>query len=64
MTMDVSLAKKNVIAIAYTYVAYAAGLGLILVKPWPANSLGVILLTHAMILSTALTHEFIHGNIF
>lgn len=63
MKMDVSFIK-NVVAITYTVVAYAAGLGLILTKPWLVNSLGVIFLTHAMVLSAALTHEFIHGNVF
>lgn len=61
--MNVPLAK-NVIVIAYTYAAYTAGLGLLLVKPWLANFWGVILLAHAMIFSVALTHEFIHDSVF
>ena len=63
LKMNASL-FKNITAITYTYVVYSIGFSLILMQPWQSNFCGVVLLTHALVLSAAFTHEFIHGNIF
>jgi fatty acid desaturase len=55
---------KNTIAIAYVFALYLLGIILILDRSWLLNSLGVISIAHSLVISTALTHEFIHGNIF
>lgn len=54
----------NAIAIFYTLSGYLGGIALLL---WPngwLNALGVGLLTHSLILSAYLSHEFMHGTIF
>lgn len=56
--------SKNIIAITYVLGLYGLGIGLILQQSWLPNVFGVLAITHSLIISTALTHEFIHGNIF
>lgn len=54
----------NAIAILYTLIGYLGGIALLL---WPngwLNALGVGVLTHSLILSAYLSHEFMHGTIF
>jgi fatty acid desaturase len=55
---------KNIIAIAYVFTLYILGIALILQMSWLPNILGVIAIAHSLVISTSLTHEFIHGNIF
>ncbi len=55
---------KNMMAIAYVFSRYILGIILILQPSWLLNIWGVISITHSLVISTALTHEFIHGNIF
>lgn len=53
----------NAIAILYTFVGYIGGIALLLPHSW-LNVLGAILLTHSLIYSAFLSHEFMHGTIF
>jgi fatty acid desaturase len=55
---------KNMIAIAYVFVSYILGITLILQYSWLLNIWGVIAIAHSLVISTALIHELIHGNIF
>lgn len=55
---------KNMVAIAYVFTLYLLGIAAILQQSWLLNILGVISIAHSLVISTALTHEFIHGNIF
>jgi fatty acid desaturase len=55
---------KNIMAIAYVFTSYTLGILLVLQQSWLLDILGVISITHSLVISTALTHEFIHGNIF
>jgi fatty acid desaturase len=55
---------KNLVAIAYVFTTYILGVLLILQQSGLLNLVGVISITHSLVISTALTHEFIHGNIF
>ncbi|NEQ31004.1 MAG: fatty acid desaturase [Leptolyngbya sp. SIO4C5] len=54
----------NTAAIAYTLSGYVSGIALLFVANGWLNGLGVLLLTHSLIYSAYLTHEFMHGNIF
>ncbi len=54
----------NSIAILYTLGGYVGGLALILLSNGWLNALGVVLLTHSLIFSAYLSHEFMHGTIF
>jgi fatty acid desaturase len=54
---------QNVTAIAYVFGMYGLGIALILQLAWIMNILGMIAIAHSLIISTALVHEFIHGNI-
>lgn len=54
----------NSIAILYTLGSYCGGIALLLLSNGWLNALGVILLTHSLIISAYLAHEFMHGNIF
>ncbi|HIK54024.1 MAG TPA: fatty acid desaturase [Synechococcales cyanobacterium M55_K2018_004] len=54
----------NALAMAYTLLAYAGGILLILQASLGWNVLGVGLLTHALVLSAYWSHEFMHGTIF
>jgi fatty acid desaturase len=55
---------KNMMAITYVFAAYVMGIAMILPQSWSLNILGVVFITHSLVISTSLTHEFIHGNIF
>lgn len=55
---------KNLFALIYLLFIYVLGVGLIVLEPWQYNLIGIILIVHALLLATAFTHEFIHGNIF
>jgi fatty acid desaturase len=55
---------KNATAIAYVFVAYALGLIALVQQFWWINIVGILLIVHSLAISTYLTHEFIHGNIF
>jgi fatty acid desaturase len=55
---------QNIAAIAYVFILYSSGIFAITLPFWQLNVLGVILIVHSLVISTALTHEFIHGNIF
>ncbi|MFA9202044.1 MAG: fatty acid desaturase, partial [Candidatus Nanopelagicaceae bacterium] len=54
----------NTLAIAYSIFGYFSGLLLLVSANGWFNLLGVILLTHSLILSAYLSHELMHGNIF
>lgn len=54
----------NAIALLYTGGSYVGGIALILQSSAWLNGLGVLLLTHGLILSAYLSHEFMHGTIF
>ncbi len=54
----------NAIALLYTLSSYIGGITLILQPNGWLNVVGVIFLTHGLILSAYLTHEFMHGTIF
>ena len=54
----------NALALIYTSIAYLGGIALLLLtNPW-LNAIGLICLTHGLILSAYLAHEFMHGTIF
>jgi fatty acid desaturase len=55
---------KNTAAIAYVLALYGSGIALLLLPLWQANLIGIVLIVHSLVVSTAMTHEFIHGNIF
>lgn len=54
----------NALAIAYTLTAYGISVVLLCLSNGWLNALGVVLLTHALVYSAYLSHEFMHGNIF
>lgn len=54
----------NSIAILYTLGSYVAGIALILSADGWFNTFGVMLLTHSLITSAYLSHEFMHSTIF
>jgi fatty acid desaturase len=54
----------NAIAFLYILTSYVGGIALLLLPNSFLNALGVVLLTHSMVLSAYLTHEFMHGTIF
>jgi fatty acid desaturase len=54
----------NAVAITYTFVGYVAAIFLLMLHQIWCNGLGVILLTHSLLYSAYLTHEFMHGTIF
>ena len=54
----------NSLAIGYALGGYGLGIGLILAaNPW-LNGLGVVLLTHSLVISAYLSHELMHGTLF
>jgi fatty acid desaturase len=55
---------KNITAIVYVIVLYCLGIVSIFSEFWQLNLFGVVAIAHSLVISTALTHEFIHGNIF
>jgi fatty acid desaturase len=54
----------NAMAIGYTLGGYYGGVALLLTANLGLNLLGVFLVTHALVLSAYLAHEFMHGTIF
>jgi fatty acid desaturase len=62
--MPLSPLVKNSLALLYTFLTYGLGIALLLLSSWEWNLVGVILVTHSLILSATFTHELIHGNIF
>ncbi len=54
----------NAIAILYTLGGYVGGISLLLLPNGWWNATGVVLLTHSLILSAYLAHEFMHSTIF
>ena len=54
----------NWLAIAYTFLAYLGGLALLLASNGWLNVVGTVLLTHGLIYSAYLSHEFMHSTIF
>lgn len=54
----------NAIAILYSFLSYASGIALILQRNGWLNTVGVMVLTHSLIISAYLAHEFMHGTIF
>ncbi|GAB1538094.1 hypothetical protein NUACC21_07520 [Scytonema sp. NUACC21] len=54
----------NVIVIFYVFSGYCGGIALLLSSNIWLNTLGVVLLTHSLVLSAYLSHEFMHGTIF
>jgi fatty acid desaturase len=55
---------QNIVAITYVFVLYGLGIAFIILPLWQLNILGVLFITHSLVISTSLTHEFIHGSIF
>jgi fatty acid desaturase len=54
----------NAIAIFYTFLGYLGGITLLICPNVWLNILGVVLLTHCLIFSAYLSHEFMHSTIF
>ncbi len=54
----------NVIAISYVVGGYCGAIALLFLPNMWLNALGVVLLTHSLVLSAYLSHEFMHGTIF
>ena len=54
----------HAIAFAYTMGSYLGGIALLLQANGWLNTIGVLLLTHSLILSAYLAHELMHGTIF
>jgi fatty acid desaturase len=54
----------NAIALTYTLAGYIGGVALLLAANLWLNALGVVLVTHTLVLSAYLAHEFMHGTIF
>jgi fatty acid desaturase len=54
----------NAIAILYTFISYAGGIFLCTTFENSLNFLGAALLTHGLIFSAYLSHEFMHASIF
>ena len=54
----------NVIAISYVLGGYCGAIALLFLPNMWLNALGVVLLTHSLVLSAYLSHEFMHGTIF
>ena len=54
----------NSLVLLYMSLAYGLGIWSITKPQWLLNSVGVILIVHALLLSAMMTHEFIHGTVF
>jgi fatty acid desaturase len=54
----------NAIAIIYTFLGYLGGIAILIYPNGLLNILGVVVLTHSLIFSAYLSHEFMHGTIF
>jgi len=53
----------NTLAILYTLLGYIGGIALLLPNGW-LNVLGVVLLTHSLLCSAYLAHDFMHSALF
>ena len=54
----------NFLAISYTFAGYGVGVWLLTVEQYWLNAVGVLLLSHALVYSAYLIHEFAHQTIF
>jgi fatty acid desaturase len=54
----------NILAISYAFLAFISAIILLLSSIPIMNLSGVLLLTHSLVYSAYLTHEFMHGTIF
>lgn len=54
----------NAIALFYTFSGYVGGLALLLAHNGWLNGVGVIWLTHSLVIAAYLSHELMHGTIF
>ncbi|MBW4607837.1 MAG: fatty acid desaturase [Hassallia sp. WJT32-NPBG1] len=54
----------NIAVILYIFGGYCGGISLLLFSNIWLNALGVVLLTHSLVLSAYMSHEFMHGTIF
>ncbi|MBD2036378.1 fatty acid desaturase [Leptolyngbya sp. FACHB-321] len=54
----------NTLAIAYTLVSYVGGIALLLLPNGWLNAVGVVFLTHSLLCSAYLAHDFMHSAIF
>ncbi len=54
----------NGLAISYTVLSYIGGIALLLLPQIALNVVGVVVLTHGLILSAYLSHECMHSNLF
>jgi fatty acid desaturase len=54
----------NLFSFVYVLSAYAGGIALLLLSNGWLNVLGTALLSHSLILSAYIAHEFMHGTIF
>lgn len=57
-------ALPNTLALSYALTGYAGGLWLMATASWPWALVATLWLTHALIISAYLFHEFAHGTIF
>jgi fatty acid desaturase len=69
VTLDVNrfLQQKplwNVCAIAYAIAGYLGGIALLLAANGWLNAMGVVLLSHSLVIAAYLAHEFMHSAIF
>ncbi|MEG3437143.1 fatty acid desaturase [Pannus brasiliensis CCIBt3594] len=58
------LDRWNILGILYIVFTYLSGILLFFSSDLLVNFFGVILLTHSLILSAYMTHEFIHNTVF
>lgn len=54
----------NWLVIVYISLGYCAGVALLIQASIGSNLLGIILVTHTLILSAYMAHEFVHGTVF
>lgn len=54
----------NSIAMLYSVGGYVGAIALLLAANGWLNALGVVLLTHSLVISAYMAHEFMHGTIF
>jgi fatty acid desaturase len=64
MVTGVSGTGLNVMAIALTTTLYGFGIWLLIQGIWWIKLIGMACIAYALVLSTVLTHEAIHGNLF
>ncbi|MBW4464158.1 MAG: hypothetical protein KME07_01805 [Pegethrix bostrychoides GSE-TBD4-15B] len=54
----------NAAALLYTIGGYYGGIYLLCASNFGLNAVGILLVTHALVLSAYLAHKFMHGTIF